>query len=503
MRRTGFELRLGALAAIATLAGWLCSAVSAADLVIANVALISPERAEPLAGATVHIVDGRIVAVGQNVTGNAAVGEVLDASGLYLVPGLMDSHLHTTFIPSLGFADLARAGERPAMAAAYETQLPRSLLYFGITQLLDPAASPAGLRRLLAVDTRPDVFHCGPAPVVGGYPLNQLGAELPPDAFPYTIDEPGTGRTLPAGLDPAKHTPEAVVERMRADGALCVKLFFEDGWDLRSDWPLVQQETARRVVARAHALGMPVLAHANALDMQALAVDAGVDVLAHGLWNWNQHRGESGLPADIRTHLKRVISRGVAFQPTFRVMDGIREMFAPATLNAAALHKVVPAELLAWYREPAAQWFARSLAEDDFDGMPDSRIRALVGGPVSQGERAVQFLTQQGHPLLLASDHPANPGHANHPGYSTYLELEHMTSLDLPLSAVLAAATINNARAFGLADDYGTVEVGKVANLVLLKENPLDAVSAYDTIEWVVLRGRPLRRESLAADAAQ
>ncbi len=59
--------------------------------------------------------------------------------------------------------------------------------------------------------------------------------------------------------------------------------------------------------------------------------------------------------------------------------------------------------------------------------------------------------------------------------------------------------TIDNARALGLEDEIGTVEGGKVANLLLLRADPLESVEAYDTLETVFLHGRPIPRASLSA----
>jgi imidazolonepropionase-like amidohydrolase len=61
----------------------------------------------------------------------------------------------------------------------------------------------------------------------------------------------------------------------------------------------------------------------------------------------------------------------------------------------------------------------------------------------------------------------------------------------------MAAATINNAKQFRIEKDYGTVEVGKIANLLLLESNPLDSVEAWSSIEIVILHGDPIARESL------
>ena len=73
-----------------------------------------------------------------------------------------------------------------------------------------------------------------------------------------------------------------------------------------------------------------------------------------------------------------------------------------------------------------------------------------------------------------------------------------MAEAGIPLADILAAATINNARQFNLATDYGTIENGKIANLLLLKDNPLKKIEAWNSIETVILHGMPISRETLA-----
>jgi imidazolonepropionase-like amidohydrolase len=101
--------------------------------------------------------------------------------------------------------------------------------------------------------------------------------------MPYFIVEGGADSDLPARVDPAAHTPEAVVARMKADGAICVKTFFDRGPDPRSSLPVPQLETIRALVRAAHAAGLPVLLHASSTEAQAFGLDAGVDIMAHGL----------------------------------------------------------------------------------------------------------------------------------------------------------------------------------------------------------------------------
>ena len=68
----------------------------------------------------------------------------------------------------------------------------------------------------------------------------------------------------------------------------------------------------------------------------------------------------------------------------------------------------------------------------------------------------------------------------------------------MSLQQIFRAATINNAREFKLESQIGTIEPGKVANLVLMTKNPLETIEAYDSITTVFLHGKPISRGDLA-----
>ncbi len=72
-----------------------------------------------------------------------------------------------------------------------------------------------------------------------------------------------------------------------------------------------------------------------------------------------------------------------------------------------------------------------------------------------------------------------------------------MARAGLPLRDLLKAATIRNAETFGM-QDLGTIEPGKIANLLLLRADPLADVEAWNAIETVILHGELIPRESLA-----
>jgi imidazolonepropionase-like amidohydrolase len=114
-------------------------------------------------------------------------------------------------------------------------------------------------------------------------------------------------------------------------------------------------------------------------------------------------------------------------------------------------------------------------------------------------KRATTYIATEGGRILFGSDTPSDAIYTNPPGYNGYLELREMEAASVTPRQILAAATIENARLFGIEDRYGTVEEGKVANLLLLREDPLKSASAFDAIETVILAGRAIPRAELSA----
>jgi imidazolonepropionase-like amidohydrolase len=81
--------------------------------------------------------------------------------------------------------------------------------------------------------------------------------------------------------------------------------------------------------------------------------------------------------------------------------------------------------------------------------------------------------------------------------------MERWVEAGVSEAALFRALTVENARAFGLDGELGTIEPGRKAHLLLLDENPLEDVSAWDAIDTVILAGRPIDRESLAVDGSR
>jgi imidazolonepropionase-like amidohydrolase len=492
----------GSLRSAGLLASLLCVAlagpVRAADLVIEQVTVISAQLGAAQPKQNVLIRDGRIVSVGSGPVNIGAGAVRIDGRGKFLTPGIMDSHVHVGFVP--GFPTTSDDPALLALQEAYIRQQPRSYLYYGVTQVLDLFGFPEQADAFEAQPLHPDLFRCGSIVVLDGYPTLFSPAEIRHELWPDYIYEPANAQEhpLPEGADATRHTPEIIVDRIAASGARCLKIFLEDGFGDDTHWPTMSKETLQRVRAATRKHGLLLIAHANELEMQRMAVEAQVDVIAHGLWDWKEHATERGVPPAIAAHLREIHAKQMGYQPTLRVIAGLADLFREDTLKDPAYAKVVPRPLLEWYSTPAGQWFKEETRKA-LGGAPDMKAMHTYMVISSYGMRAAKYLHDLGHPLLLGSDTPSAPTYGNQPGYDTYRDMRMMAQSGIPLPAIFRAATINNARQFGLEKDYGTVEPGKIANLLLLSANPLETLRAWTSIDRIILHGAVIERESLAA----
>lgn len=491
--------------------GFCCARSGAQDVRIEHVTIVSPERSGPMPNATVYIHDDRIVSISRGtpvaLRHPKTKVNIIDGHGLYLIPGLIDSHVHIGDVPGM-----TSEQERihPEIASATRRQIPRSYLYFGFTTLIELITTPDVIAQWNARELHPDIYFCGGAPIVDGYPMNWQPKPRHYEWFPYMIVERGEESNAPAGIDPAAHTPEQAVSRMKADGAWCVKSFHERGFDDQQTIPAPRLETIRALVQAAHAAKMPVFLHANGTDAQAFALEAGVDIIAHGLWHWNgEPRTTSELTPVETKILDNVVNTHTGWQPTMQVLYGERDLFDPDYLSDPALLRVLPASYVAWCRSPEGQWFhqiltnallSKPIAESNDAVAQWNAAQPFFSVPITRNRNATRYLAKHGARILFGTDTPSAPTYANPPGLNGWQEMHRLVDAGLTPTQIFQAATIVNARALGLNEEIGTVQPGKRANLLLLRRDPTQSVEAYDEIVKVILRGRVIDRAELAAN---
>ncbi|MGW4896866.1 amidohydrolase family protein [Kitasatospora sp. NPDC004240] len=388
--------------------------------VIRDVRVFDGERT--IARADVVVEADRIASVGTR-TGNPADAETevdaevdaeveVDGRGRTLLPGLIDAHTHV-----------------------FDGSLAQALRY-GVTTELDMFCVPgllAGQRRLAAEnDDVADLRSAGTlATAPGGHPTQLLAALAGSGVGGLDGIDP---TAIDSVSDPARAT-EFVRARL-AEGADYLKIVIDDGTVHGADLPVMSPDVARALTAAAHDAGLRVVAHAITASEVEIALDAGVDGLAHV---WSDLAPDD--PASPRL-AERVRAQGVFVVTTLAYFEAITAQHLP-TADCAR---------------------------------PGSSANA-VG--------ALRALHRARVPLLAGTDAtPFTPAH----GTGLHRELQLLTEAGLSAEETLAAATSVPARHFALAD-RGRIAAGLRADLVLVEGDPTRDIAATTAITDVWRRG--------------
>jgi imidazolonepropionase-like amidohydrolase len=468
---------------------------------ITDVTIVSPERLDHVGLGSVLIEDGRIVRVERRPSVKKPDGAtVVDGKGQFLIPGLIDSHVHLASVPGMSFELIAgHAG----MVKAYYRQMPRSYLYYGYTTVIDLAViDHQVLNDFERAPLHPDLYSCGePLVFANGYPMSFVPPELRFEFFSNFIYDPDQASSIPAEYKPEAHTPAVDVARVKGEDGICVKTFYEHGFGRDKNLPVMSAEVMEEIRKAATRQGLVLMVHANSFEAQKFAVDGGADVIAHGMWHWGDLDKEAVLPDQIKQLLDGIVAKKIGYQATFQVLEGERVYFEPEYLGSEAIEKVVPKEMVAWFRTPEGQGFKKGLVDDD---TPDAVMaQGYEKGPIRRDQQVVAYLASKNANFLFGTDTPSGPTYGNLPGLNGYLEMRQLQKAGLSLVQIFKAATISNAREFKLDSQLGTIEPGKVANLVLLKKSPLAGVDAYDSITTVWVHGTAVARDSLVVDSGR
>lgn len=420
-------------------------------IAITHVSVI-PMTGDPVLHDRTVVVRGeRIAAVGPaGRTPVPAGARVVDGRGRYLVPGLTDAHVHLS-----NRADI-------------DTVLAAVLLAHGVTT---------------------------------GIEMGGMG--LPDDTARLRLRS-----EIRAGRHPG---PTLYLARRQANDSTLtrqqgMRLVEEDhaaGWDLVKVYNRLSVEGYRGISLRAGQLGMPVVGHVvrpAGLEGTLGSGQRGIVHLEEYLYEYFGFRStdtleaqEARLDTAAIPHLARLTARaGTYVTPTLVIFAGMidqaedldRELARPGVEH-------VPAALYegTWVRERNGRsaLFAHP------------RRKHHLRAAQAYLHRLFQAMHAHGVPLLVGTDTPV-PGAI--PGVSVHDELAIFVELGLSPHEALAAATRNAAAYLG-SGDFGTVEVGRRADLLLLTADPLADIAHTRAIDGVMARGRWYDRAALDAILAR
>ena len=276
------------------------AAAFAQSLAITDVVVYPSASESALRRATVLINDGKIQAVGEHVSVPAGLAAIR-CSGCALVAGFWNGHVHFTEPKWDG------ASNKPAKQLT--DQLRVMLARSGFTSVVDTGSL---LSNTLAIRRRIDSGEVlGPRILTAGLPI------YPPNGIPFYVKD-GLSPELLRELTPPNTVSDAVsaVERNIRDGADIVKLF-TGSWITRDTVLPMPKEIAIASAQAAHRNGKLVFSHPSNLLGVRIAIDSGVDVLAH------TPEDTRGVDQQI---LETAVKRGMAMIPTLKLFSGDRNI---------------------------------------------------------------------------------------------------------------------------------------------------------------------------------
>jgi imidazolonepropionase-like amidohydrolase len=415
---------------------------------ITNTTLIDVEKGAAVPHQTILIAGDRIEWIGpQSGASLPESAQILSGQGLYLMPGLVDAHVH--YVDAQVFGRLMLAN---GITLVRDTGMPNEVI-MGLRdalnrgEMLGPQMVAAGA----ILDGEPPLIpliSVGAAtPEAGRQAVRrqvELGADfikvysaLRPETFLAILDEARC-----CGKQTAGHVPEMVyLEEAIAAGLGCCEHFF--GFEK----------------AIAKLLGEPVV-----LDYVGMGSQAG----------YLARLGQVD-PAELQALYRHIANRGTAVCPTivtFQIATHIQEI----------QHGDFPGQQ---YISPMVRgiWSSLWSGQGNLEDFIWQNWAQMVRG-----------LHQAGVTLMAGTDLML-PGVL--PGYAVHEELAIWQEAGLPPADVLRGATLAPAQFVGLGDRLGSVSTGKTASLVLVRGNPLEDIRHAHEIESLFLRGQYFNRADL------
>lgn len=453
----------------------LASLATAEDYLLVNATLIDPASETLTRDSWIQVADGKILATGAGTA--PAANTRIDLAGAYVMPGLIDAHLHLTAGPlSVSMKDGA-----PALSMASQEDVTRfhaqAALASGVTTAFSPAGDPIANQRYSERQRAGKWF--GPALHYAGLCFEPMPIE--------------GGTVYPTGADAWR----AEIARQKSLGASYIKLYHG-----------LNEDELRQGIALTREAGLKSIAHLDQVSWQ-LAADAGVDALTHALMP-----SADLLPESARATFNAGRTPGSS-QYLYRWFEAVDYDAEPMQnlFRTLAARKVrvdltlVVNEMMAFYPQldalyPQSHWqqhpdiaasWRQNLGMSVHNWTEEDFQRAQAAFP--KVLELVQRLHQAGVPLLSGSD--------SYSGSAWFWrELQLHQRAGLSSWRILQMATSDAARLLQLPHT-GQLRAGFNADLIVLAEDPLADIGALATITTVIQQGQRHEVDNLRAELAE
>jgi len=422
-----------------------------ATLAVVGGLLIDGHEGPPLPGGIVLVDGDRIVAAGSRETLAVPDGaEILDATGMTIMPGLIDVHVH---LDILGHSDYQHwhGSHRPNYAAIMEVSA-RQLLLNGVTTAVDLAGNPDAL-----IATRERVES-------GAIPGPRIVASMGWITH-WTDDQ----------VQRHHRRTHTVNVRTVEEARTAARTAIAQGAGILKVHTGLTQAQLQAISTEAERSGLRVTGHVGDRDDLLMRIRSGQDGIEH-LY----------LSAGDSPTIHPDIIQGLVDQQTWVVPTMIQTMVQglaaewPDRRDNRRARALTPPDLWADIRRSIENprrfgYFGGGLRASRFQAMGarlrqlrDAGVRLLVG-------------TDAGTPLNFHTD-------------ATWQEMDLMVGFGFPPMEVLVTATRRNAEYLGLGDELGSLTPGKLADIIVVDGNPLLSMRDLRNVVAVVKDGRVYKR---------
>jgi imidazolonepropionase-like amidohydrolase len=419
----------------------------AEDLIIDNVTLVDGTGQPEKAAMSIGVDKGRITFVTPTALAPRVSGRHLDGTGKYLMPGLMDVHIHLKGARS---GDGGEAGSQAAYDAGAAALA--SYLYSGVTTIYDAGNKAEHILKLRADE--------------------RAGRILAPHilATGNLVTYPGShGSAMAVTIASWPQDKDKLLRYLDEQKPDIVKLTLEEhGWGTRPLIPLLPADLMQEIILEVNRHGIRTTAHTSSELRATDAIFAGVDSLAHPV-----------IQGPITDEFAKLMgAKKVPMATTLTIGEGYSRLvehpeYLDQPLYAAAL---APAEIQKLKTETLPAWKARGWTW---------WMKLMT--PIAQEN--LRKIHAAGGIIAIGTDQTIGP--------AVHREMELIQAVGIPASDIVTIATLNGARHLGKDKETGSIEPGKIADMLLLSADPTTDVNNIKQIYWVMKSGKLIEEDKL------
>jgi imidazolonepropionase-like amidohydrolase len=422
-------------------------AAGAASLLIEDVTLIDGTGKQPVPDAWVHVEGERITAVGRAGIESPSADQTIDGAGKYLIPGLVDMHIHLKGGPHENDDGEFVPADRPEGRMALQ-----GYLYSGITSVYDAGSHPEfilGFR-----DDERSGKLVGPRIFATGGIVTYPGSH-----------GSGGGATLVDDWPEAKKKLDEHIA-LKPD---VLKLTYEErGWGSRPLIPKLPIDLLQNIVQYYNDRGIRTTVHVSGEADARDVIFAGVDTLAHPVIVGPISESFAQLMGAKKIPMVTTLTIGERYSRLAEHPEYLDQPLYQAVLPADEIEHL-KTEVRQEYADRSWTWWMKIMT------------------PIAQEN--LRQIHAAGGVLVLGTDQSTGP--------DAHREMELLAAAGIPPLDVLRIATLNGAVFLGKQEDMGSIEEGKLADMVLLSADPLADIDNAKLVDTVIKNGEIIDRSEL------